>query len=150
METESIRSFLNDKQIGVLIVLDEGEALYDKAAYIKQPDKEGCDELHHEVKLKTYFDEIFIYEEKGRYFSDLQLMYIPLEKNCLRFKEWQKGFEPVYLFNDGKETLEVKTPYGVYAIPAGKWVRAHKDEYTYRKEGFSDPNVDTISYENGR
>ena len=146
MNEEKIRSFLKQAEIGALFLLDERKPFYYDSAYIKEPDNEDCERLIHEVKAKTCFDEVFIYTQKGRYLSDLQFMYIPLEKGCLRFKEWQKSFEPVYIANGGKDILEVKTPYGVYAIPSEKIVRCHRDEYTYRKEGFSDPKVDTIDY----
>ncbi len=131
MNEEQIKEFLDQIGIGVAVVFDERKTDFFKEAYIKQPDKD-CEALRCEIRLKVGHDEVYVFEGKSRFLSDLQLMYIPSGEASLYFRQWQKDFEPVYLFNDGERELEIKTPYGTYQLPAGKHVRAHRDEYTYR------------------
>ncbi|MBQ1482963.1 MAG: hypothetical protein IIZ28_05260 [Erysipelotrichaceae bacterium] len=131
MNEEKIKELLEEIGIGVALVFDERKPDFFKKAFIRQPEKD-CEALHCEIRLKTDHDEVYVFEGKSRFLSDLQLMYIPSGEAALYFRQWQKDFEPVYLFNDGERDLEIKTPYGTYRLPAGKQVRAHRDEYTYR------------------
>lgn len=155
MNKDDLIKFMNDIGVGVMLVFDEREAYYFKYGLLKKPEEETKDCIGMHVRQGTYQDGVYLFEGKLRSMSDLQFMFYPYKDGRLQFAQWQKEYEPVYVCNDGVKDLEVDTPYGMYLIPAGKYVRCHKDEYTYRidapiAERIDRHNINTVYVKDGK
>ena len=133
-DSEILKLFPEKIGKGLLFVFSDEDYDYFEAFVLKEEGKDA--EVFHRkiVKMGTYQDAIYCCNDASLYLSEMKFMYYPYVGNRLRFREWMRKYEPVFIYNDGLKDLECDTPYGIFLIPPKETCLCDEKQMKYRIE----------------
>lgn len=110
-----------DTDKALIFVMSDAERYYFESALIV---KESATEIvaDYHVHVGMIQDSVLIGD-----MDHFDFRFFPYKGNRTKFYAWDDAYEPVYVFNNGVEHIEVDCPYGAFLIKPGCLELLHND-----------------------